>query len=374
MKCLPQNKISTAQGIILHDWHAEILAIRSFNCFILEECLALVSSPEIGSDFVRLRTPDEMTEHYFQPFALKDDIELHMYCSEAPCNPPDLKRRHTTDCILGGDASMELTMAAQEDATPWESTALPLGEAEGNQPTLHGRSYFSALGTVRRKPSRPDAPPTLSKSCSDKLSLAQCKSLLSSVSSLLVSPSSLYLKTLTLPASQHSSTACNRAFSASGRMSPVKNKDWNGGYAFKPFEIQTTSHEFKYSRRQSLLEGEKLVASNIAASWISSRTPTQTEVLIGGILQGRKKFDLLGASRASRRSIWRLALEISALVAVPQIYQALNANTYQEVVRSDYLEPRMQAKNETRKKALKNWVVNKGDEEWGRVDAKIEWP
>jgi len=278
----------------------------------------------------------------------------------------------------GGDASMELTMAAQEDATPWDSEALPLDEETpvNTQPILHGRSYFSALGTVRRKPSRPDAPPTLSKSCSDKLSLAQCKSLLSSISSLLISPSSLYLTSLTLPTSQHSPVACTRAFSTSGRMSPLKDRKWDGGYAFKPFEIQTTKHEFRYSRRQALGEGEKLVASNIAASWTSSRTqtPAQTEVLIGGILQGRKKFDVLGASRASRRSIWRLALEISALVAVPKIYQALNAGNYRDVVQCDYLEARMKAKAETKEKSLKNWVMNKGDEEWGPVDAKIERP
>jgi len=85
MKCLPHNKISTAQGIVLHDWHAEILAIRSFNRFLLEQCLVLVSSPDIGSEYIRFRRQDETTETDFQPFVLKDGIELHMYCSEAPC-------------------------------------------------------------------------------------------------------------------------------------------------------------------------------------------------------------------------------------------------------------------------------------------------
>lgn len=271
---------------------------------------------------------------------------------------------------------MELTMAAQEDATPWESTALPLAVGDDQQ-VLHGRSYFSALGTVRRKPSRPDAPPTLSKSCSDKLSLAQCKSLLSSISSLLISPSSIYLRSLTLPSSQYSPIACKRAFSASGRMSPVKDSYWEGGYAFRPFDVTTTSHEFKYCRRQKVQEGEKLVASNIAASWIFSGTNSpaaQTEVLIGGILQGRKKYDVLGSSRACRRSIWKLALEISALVAIPRIYQALNASSYIEVSLCDYLKPRMIAKKETKEKALKNWVTNVGDERWGCVDSKIEKP
>ncbi len=85
MKCLPQNKISQAQGVVLHDWHAEILVIRSFNHFLLEECYAVASSQKQSSDYIRIRSQLERTESHFQPFALKEDISLHMYCSEAPC-------------------------------------------------------------------------------------------------------------------------------------------------------------------------------------------------------------------------------------------------------------------------------------------------
>lgn len=85
MKCLPQNKISQAQGVVLHDWHAEILAIRSFNRLLLEECYALAISKKASSEYVRFRSQDERTETHFQPFALKDELDLHMYCSEAPC-------------------------------------------------------------------------------------------------------------------------------------------------------------------------------------------------------------------------------------------------------------------------------------------------
>jgi tRNA-specific adenosine deaminase 1 len=85
MKCLPQKSISQAQGVVLHDWHAEILAIRSFNHFLLEECHALAISKKKSSDFVRFRNEHERTESHFQPFALNDGITLHMYCSEAPC-------------------------------------------------------------------------------------------------------------------------------------------------------------------------------------------------------------------------------------------------------------------------------------------------
>lgn len=85
MKCLPQKSISQAQGVVLHDWHAEVLAIRSFNRFLVEECHSLAISKEKSSQYVRWRDEHERTKSHFQPFALKEGINLHMYCSEAPC-------------------------------------------------------------------------------------------------------------------------------------------------------------------------------------------------------------------------------------------------------------------------------------------------
>ena len=85
MKCLPQNKISQAHGVTIHDWHAEILAIRSFNRSLLQECDFLFKSNTVSNKIIRRRSRDEQTETHFQPFALNDGISLHMYCSEAPC-------------------------------------------------------------------------------------------------------------------------------------------------------------------------------------------------------------------------------------------------------------------------------------------------
>src|SRR4051812_32307037 len=176
MKCLPSNRLSQAHGNILHDWHAEIVAIRAFNRFLLDECLAQLVQPHILSQWIVRHDVNQATQTDLQPFRIKDDVRIHMYCSEAPC----------------GDASMELVMDAQEDATPWTSpppTGTRLensGESSAGDPTaLRGRSHFSLLGAVRLKPSRPDAPPTISKSCTDKLALKQCTSLLSSLTSLL---------------------------------------------------------------------------------------------------------------------------------------------------------------------------------------------
>lgn len=137
MKCLPAAKIPRAAGSVLHDWHAEVLAIRAFNLFLLQECFQLLESQHYVSSFIRRRQESEMSEaNGMQPFALHENLKIFMYCSEAPC----------------GDASMELVMEAQDDATPWPVAETPILE---QVPMLKGRANFSELGIVRRKPCTP---------------------------------------------------------------------------------------------------------------------------------------------------------------------------------------------------------------------------
>lgn len=68
----------------IHDWHAEVLAIRTLNRFLLDECQGIIDSSPGGSETILQRT-DERIEGYTRPFRVKDDVKLHMYCSEAPC-------------------------------------------------------------------------------------------------------------------------------------------------------------------------------------------------------------------------------------------------------------------------------------------------
>lgn len=87
MKCLPVSKVSQANGVCIHDWHAEILAVRAFNQFLLRECRDLALG--MSSHYLRWREDHErVTEEdswHGQPFTWKDRVILHMYCSEAPC-------------------------------------------------------------------------------------------------------------------------------------------------------------------------------------------------------------------------------------------------------------------------------------------------
>ena len=143
MKCLPASQIALLDsGTVLHDWHAEILAIRAFNHFLLQEAYSLASSSMYKSCILRRKNADELDSpsSRFQPYTIHEDLKIMMYCSEAPC----------------GDASMELIMEAQEDATPWP--VIPPTESDA-QPLL-GRGSFSQLGVVRRKPCKSPSPTT----------------------------------------------------------------------------------------------------------------------------------------------------------------------------------------------------------------------
>lgn len=140
MKCMPASNPSLLEsGTVLHDWHAEILAIRAFNHFLLQECHQLASCANYTSPILRWRQTCEVSEvQVLQPFSIREGLRIMMYCSEAPC----------------GDASMELVMEAQEDPTPWPVNVSNEGTASG----LLGRGSFSQLGVVRRKPCKQPHP------------------------------------------------------------------------------------------------------------------------------------------------------------------------------------------------------------------------
>ncbi|KAK8225565.1 adenosine deaminase/editase [Phyllosticta capitalensis] len=353
MKCLPTSKVPLANGVVLHDWHAEVLALRAFNRYLIDECASLVSADCASSDLIRLRDEADMTENHPQPFALQDGIEIYLYCSEAPC----------------GDASMELTMQAQADATPWDLPPKTTGtpDDDSKQEPLRGRGYFSELGIVRRKPGRPDAPPTLSKSCTDKIALKQCTSLLNAVTALLVSPSNAYLQAVILPDSQHVPEASERAFSPRGRMStlsPELTQNWvQGGYDFRPFEVYTTLQEFAWSRRSGQSEDQKLVPCNISALY----TTHHKETLINGVLQGRRQTDPRGASVISRSGLWKRVAAIVEQIPYSRTQSRLakvlsSSLDYKSLKTSTLLQSRQQVKDDSKRCALKGWIPNHEDD------------
>ncbi|KAL5116450.1 hypothetical protein ACEQ8H_005686 [Pleosporales sp. CAS-2024a] len=306
-----------------------------------------------ASPWIRKRCQDERLDNEAQLFTIREDVHIHMYCSEAPC----------------GDASMELVMDAQEDATPWTSAprtvatmvseSMESAEEYPEALALRGRSHFAHLGVVRCKPSRSDAPPTLSKSCTDKLALKQATSLLSSVTSTLISPRNAYLDTLILPRSQYVPAACERAFSPTGRLKNVFSASWTGGYTWWPFDVKVTDGEFKWSRR-TMAPTDKAMPSNVSAVY----TPAWQETVIGGVVQGRKQLDPRGASAICRRSMWKTAVQVAGLAGVPKLHQVLCKTSYQDMKQDEALAARRKVKDDMKADVLQGWVSNAGDDEF----------
>lgn len=251
---------------------------------------------------------------------------------------------------------MELTMAEQEDATPWASQP-PVSPATEEAEML-GRGHFDHLGIIRRKPARPDAPVTLSKSCTDKMALKQVTGLLNGVSSLLVPHERTYLSSLVLPESQCVPSAVERAFSAQGRMKPLAERQWPGTYVFRPFEVRTTSKEFDFSRRTGA--GTTAVPSNLSTLY----TPRRQEILINGVLQGRKQLDPKGASCVSRKLLLRSVLDVAVMAGTLASTSAWRKRSYREMKQSKAFEEREQVKKLVKTESLKGWRRNEGDDDW----------
>ncbi|KAL2871138.1 tRNA-specific adenosine deaminase [Aspergillus lucknowensis] len=256
-KCLPASQIPRCKGLVLHDCHAETLAMRAFNFWLLSECQSVLAhernSPSNRDENDSLspyiwRRKLSISDHEIKlaatpPFEIQPDVRIYMYGTCAPC----------------GDASMELSMAAQDDPTPWtipstEREPEPSDTGCSSKPQrLDGRAHFSKLGIVRRKPARADAESTKSKSCSDKLALRQVSSLLNLETSLLVAPTkSAYIAGLVLPEEEITRVGCARCFGGDGRMSGLRGRIWpvEAGstgtdsqsearylYEFRPFQI-----------------------------------------------------------------------------------------------------------------------------------------
>lgn len=147
VKCVPDIKLQKVNGMVLHDSHAEILTLRSFNYLMLD----LIEKAQNGESNTIIEL-DLETNLY----KLKVGVKLHMYISELPC----------------GDASLESFI--ENDAVPWD-----MQDMQDNN-TIRGRSNYTQVGKVRTKPGRKDSPVSLSKSCSDKLTVACIKGILNS--------------------------------------------------------------------------------------------------------------------------------------------------------------------------------------------------
>ncbi|KAI5960847.1 uncharacterized protein KGF55_004417 [Candida pseudojiufengensis] len=156
VKVLPNKVRQYSNGLIVHDMHAEVLALRLFNLFLLGE------SQNPNSNWVKLEG---------EKFQFNKEIKLALFITEPPC----------------GDASMTYLSNNLESNEPWELR-------EGDLTFNRGRNNFNQLGIVRTKPGRSDSLISYSKSCSDKICLKQLIGICNSITSTIFQP--IYLNYL----------------------------------------------------------------------------------------------------------------------------------------------------------------------------------
>lgn len=149
VKVLPEQVRQYSKGTMVMDGHAEMLALRAFNWWILANC----DNP-----------------NYFDNRKLRSEFSVALYISEPPC----------------GDALMSYI---SQDQPSWKRPRI--------DPVLRGRAHFNVVGVVRTKPGRADAQLSLVKLCLDKLTLKQALGINNAMSLVVVDP--IFLNVLVVP-------------------------------------------------------------------------------------------------------------------------------------------------------------------------------
>lgn len=228
VKALPNKVREYSNGLFVHDAHAEILSLRLFNWYLMDECYKLKNDSQYVSKVVESG----------MEFSIKKDIKFALYISEPPCGDASMsylskgetpwqekvdkrmldinsdrneKRRKISRNISTDHGKISEVKASSNgekseinvstdknrlvDSESCRNNEYPNSESP---PTLvRGREHFNKLGLVRTKPGRVDSLLTLSKSCSDKLCIKQLTGITNTFTSLLF-PRGVFLDYLVL--------------------------------------------------------------------------------------------------------------------------------------------------------------------------------
>ena len=187
LRCLPYASLPL-NGDVLHDQHAEVLARRGARHWLLTRVHHEARLDP--SHHTRIFEPIPVHGARASPrWSLRQGVKLHLYVSTLPCGDASNK-------LLEFQRAAQDQRAAKRDAlTPDQLLALHTtpttpdtgyasrhqGEVADQAATdvVRGRASSShhqqhathGMGSLRTKPGRPDSPPSICMSCSDKLSL-----------------------------------------------------------------------------------------------------------------------------------------------------------------------------------------------------------
>jgi tRNA-specific adenosine deaminase 1 len=176
-----------------------------------------------------------------------------------------------------------------------------------------------------------------------------------SVTASLIAPNNAYIRRLIIPRGRISSIACERAFSAKGRLSGVAEMKFDGGYSFQPFEVCPTDKVFQFSRF-NIEEGITPVPNNVSSMW----TPNTKEILINGLIQGKKLGNRGATSVLCKRQMFEKLHGIAATLRTSGVDLDIG-HDYEAFKNSTMLASRQRVKDVVRQTSLQGWVRNPGN-------------
>ncbi|KAH6600699.1 hypothetical protein BASA50_002083 [Batrachochytrium salamandrivorans] len=237
LKCLPKIHMNHC-GTAVNDSHAEVVCRRNLQRYLM---LQVINCIQGKASALEPSTDAQMKEDHM-PFRLRQGLEFHMYASQSPCGDASMHaldiatshnlmphdddrsrlqghcdRKPNAGSINNQDTlhqttKRDLTDIYSPDSLPEMGTtqkykrkhddaaamvSQPKSTGKGSCKTnayvstevvLRGRTDFSSFGRLRTKPGRPDAPPTLCMSCSDKIAKWNAIGLSGALVSLLIPP------------------------------------------------------------------------------------------------------------------------------------------------------------------------------------------
>ncbi|CCK71815.1 tRNA-specific adenosine deaminase KNAG_0I00240 [Huiozyma naganishii CBS 8797] len=157
VKATPNQDLERSQGRVLHDCHAEILALRGFNYVLLRQMQAARNNDRCDLILPGIQDTNK--------FRLNPEYQLALFISRLPCGDGSMNSLQEQ-----GGLGQDTNGIDDDDPVQYIDP--------NNRSLLRGRFNYAKKGCVRTKPGRMDSKITYSKSCSDKLCCHQATSIL----------------------------------------------------------------------------------------------------------------------------------------------------------------------------------------------------